>query len=287
MRTPRCRMFLPRLCRLVPPGAADDALPRDLSDLYRAGQRRGPADLPPPGRRAFERASGKLADCPAARWPRHARRADLDEILTVGSSPSCCSPATPPTRRSAKFYQTVTEGDHDQQPPAVLHPGLNRLDEATWSKAGRSRAGPWRPAARPSVCPHQLSDELGTARGRSDRATPRSRLFDETIAGMRVLGGEDLTVSAALSKLSDRDRGARAAGGDRRGFGGSAVSLIHQHAGQGQEIIDTWRHYPRPAATATAPDGGGQVVDALVSHPVTGDFPRPQHPLPDEGEMWA
>ena len=47
-----------------------------------------------------------------------------------------------------------------------------------------------------------------------------SRLFDETMAGMRVtVGGEALTVTDALNKLSDQDRAVREAAGtrDRRG----------------------------------------------------------------------
>ena len=66
-----------------------------------------------------------------------------------------------------------------------------------------------------------------------------SRLFDETMAGMRIpVGGEALTVTAALNKLSDRDRVVREAAGRAIGaaFGArhQAVLADHQHAGEGQ-----------------------------------------------------
>ena len=70
--------------------------------------------------------------------------------------------------------------------------------------------------------PHQLSDELERLLHEKE-VTGRaawSRLFDETMAGLRVpVGGEALTVSDALNKLSDRDRAVReaAAPRDRRG----------------------------------------------------------------------
>ena len=64
--------------------------------------------------------------------------------------------------------------------------------------------------------PHQLSDELEKLLHEKE-VTGRSawsRLFDETVGAMRVqLGGEELTVSAALNKLSDRDRSVREAAG--------------------------------------------------------------------------
>ena len=70
--------------------------------------------------------------------------------------------------------------------------------------------------------PHQLADELEKLLHEKE-VTGRSawsRLFDETVAGMRVpVGGEELTVSAALNKLSDRDRSVREAAGRAIGDG--------------------------------------------------------------------
>ena len=109
--------------------------------------------------------------------------------------------------------------------------------------------------------PHQLSDEVEKLLHEKE-VTGRSawsRLFDETVAGMRVpVRGEELTVSAALNKLSDRDRAVRARGRRARSARRSAsnirlFSLITNTLAKDKEIIDTWRRYPRPAATATAP----------------------------------
>ena len=132
--------------------------------------------------------------------------------------------------------------------------------------------------------PHQLSDELEKLLHEKE-VTGRSawsRLFDETVAAMRVpLGGEELTVSAALNKLSDRDRSVREAAGRAIGeaFGGNIrlFSLITNTLAKDKEIIDTWRHYPRPGSYRNRANMvEDEVVDALVSA-VRADFPRLAH----------
>ncbi|MBN9509247.1 MAG: M3 family oligoendopeptidase [Alphaproteobacteria bacterium] len=164
---------------------------------------------------------------------------------------------------------------------------LNRLDDAALeAKLGSPELAPWRPWLRDLRVfrPHQLSDELEKLLHEKEVTghTAWSRLFDETVAGMRVpLGGEDLTVSAALNKLSDRDRSVREAAGRAVGaaFGARIrlFSLITNTLAKDKEIIDTWRHFDRPESYRNRANMvEDAVVDALVAA-VVADFPRLSH----------
>ena len=144
-----------------------------------------------------------------------------------------------------RFYQWINErvtaiGSH----LIFFALELNRLDEdALEQKLADPELARWRPWLRDLRVfrPHQLSDEAEKLLHEKE-VTGRaawSRLFDETIAGMRVpVDGEELTVSAALNKLSDRDRGVREAAAKAIGaeFGKNAEALLahHEHARQGQ-----------------------------------------------------
>ncbi len=84
------------------------------------------------------------------------------------------------------------------------------------------------------------------------------RLFDETLAAMRIpVRGEPLTVSAALNKLSDRDRSLREDAAKAVGsvFGERIrlFSLITNMLAKDKEVEDSWRRYPHPASSRTAP----------------------------------
>src|SRR6202020_2539876 len=144
----------------------------------------------------------------------------------------------------------------------------------------------WRPWLRDLRVfrPHQLSDELEKLLHEKE-VTGRSawsRLFDETIAGMRVpLGGEELTVSAVLNKLSDADRSLRESAG--KGVGEAVgrevrlFSLVANTLAKDKEIVDTWRHYVRPGSyRSRANMVEDEVVDALITA-VRADFPRLAH----------
>jgi len=164
---------------------------------------------------------------------------------------------------------------------------INRLDEAVLEeKLAEASLAHWAPWLRDLRVfrPHQLSDELEKLL-HDKEVTGRaawSRLFDETVAGMRVsVGGEDLTVSAALNQLSDRDRGVREAAGKAIGaaFGAQIklFALVTNTLAKDKEIIDTWRHYPRPGSLRNRANMvEDAVVDALVSA-VTADYPRLAH----------
>ena len=95
------------------------------------------------------------------------------------------------------------------------------------------------------------------------------------------VGEEELTVAAALNKLSDRDRAVRAAAakGISAAFGSRVrlFSLITNTLAKDKEIIDTWRHYPRPGSSRNRANMvEDEVVDALVTA-VRDSFPRLSH----------
>jgi oligoendopeptidase F len=157
------------------------------------------------------------------------------------------------------------------------------LEQKIGGSAALARWRPWLRDLR-VFRPHQLSDEVEKLLHEKE-VTGRAawnRLFDETIAGMRVkVAGEELTVSAALNKLSDRDREVRAAAakGVSEAFGEKVrlFSLITNVLAKDKEIIDGWRHYPRPTSYRNRSNMvEDEVVDALVTA-VTQSFPRLSH----------
>jgi len=191
-----------------------------------------------------------------------------------------------------KFYQSMTERVTAISSHLIFFTlELNRLDEAVLEgKLADPAASRWRSWLRDLRVfrPHQLDDALEKLLHEKE-VTGRSawsRLFDETVAGMKVavpLGDkvEALTVSAALNKLSDPDRSVREAAGKAVGaaFGEKEklFSLITNTLAKDKEIIDTWRKYPRPASSRNRGNMvEDEVVDALVSA-VVADFPRLAH----------
>ena len=173
---------------------------------------------------------------------------------------------------------------------------LNRLEDAVLEAKLKDPAlAHWQPWLRDLRVfrPHQLSDELEKLLHEKE-VTGRSawsRLFDETIAGMRVpVNGEELTVTDALNKLSDRDRSVREAAGRAIGetFGKNIklFSLITNTLAKDKEIIDQWRHYPRPASHRNLSNMvEDEVVDALVSRGAAGLSPPVAPLLHAESEM--
>ncbi len=190
---------------------------------------------------------------------------------------------------NGRFYQTVQERVTAISSHLVFFTlELNRLDDkALEAKLAESRAlARWRPWLRDLRVfrPHQLSDELEKLLHEKE-VTGRSawnRLFDETIAGMTVtVSGEEQTVSAALNKLSDRNREVRAAAakGVSEAFGSRIrlFSLITNVLAKDKEILDGWRNYPRPTSSRNRANMvEDEVVDALVTA-VRESYPRLSH----------
>ena len=187
-----------------------------------------------------------------------------------------------------QFYQTMTERITAISSQLLFFTlELNRLDEAVLeAKLADPALAAWRPFLRDLRVfrEHQLSDELEKLLHEKE-VTGRaawSRLFDETMAGMRIpLDGEGRTVSDVLNRLSDRDRAKRESAAHAIGtaFGERAklFGLITNTLAKDKEILDTWRHYPRPgSARNRANMVEDEVVDALVSA-VSADYPRLSH----------
>ena len=121
---------------------------------------------------------------------------------------------------------------------------LNRMEDDVLAARMRDRAlAHWQPWLRDLRVfrPHQLSDEVEKLLHEKD-VTGRgawNRLFDETIAGLRVkLDGRELTVSEALNRLSDRDRAVREAAGLVHDAGGLLVSDAVQAMGRIEATLD-------------------------------------------------
>jgi oligoendopeptidase F len=187
-----------------------------------------------------------------------------------------------------KFYQTISERVTSINSEVLFFTlELNRLDEAHLARLLADPAlARWRPFLRDLrvFAPHQLDENLEKLLHEKEVTGPSawSRLFDETVAAMRVeVGGEKLTVSAALNKLSDHDRAVRAeaAQGIGQAFGENVrlFSLITNTLAKDKEIIDTWRRYPRPGSYRNRANMvEDEVVDALVTA-VRASFPRISH----------
>ena len=276
------------------PGQAD-ALPAwDLTDLYPGtGSAEVEADFAEAARTAkafLARYAGKLAEVGGAALAEalleYQRIEEIQGRLMSYAQLQFSADSTDPTR--GQFYQSVSERVTAISSDLLFFTlELNRLDDAALAEKERdpalARWSPWLRDLR-VFRPHQLSDEAEKLLHEKE-VTGRSawsRLFDETIAGLRVpVGGERLTVSDALNKLSDRDRGVRAdtAGGIGAVFADNLrlFSLVTNTLAKDKEIVDTWRRYPRPASFRNRANMvEDEVVDALATA-VTGDYARLSH----------
>jgi oligoendopeptidase F len=284
--------------------ATGDTLPAwDLSDLYPGpGSAAVAADFAAAeaAATAFEAAhAGKLAGLSGATLAGAIGEYErIDEILgRVASYAQLLFAGDSTDAAIGQFYQTVTERVTAISVHLLFFTlELNRLDEAVLeTKLSDPALARWRPWLRDLRVfrPHQLSDELEKLLHEKEVTghSAWSRLFDETIAGMRVsVDGEDLTVSAALNKLSDSDRAVREAAGKAIGvaFGKNTklFALITNTLAKDKEITDTWRHYPRPASSRNRANMvEDEVVDALVTA-VTTDFPRLSHRYYEMKAKW-
>ena len=188
----------------------------------------------------------------------------------------------------ARFYQTTSERVTVISSRLVFFTlELNRLDDAVMEqKLLDPTCARWRPWLRDlrSFRPHQLSDEVEKLLHEKEVTghSAWSRLFDETVAAMRVpVNDQALTVTDALNLLSDKDRAVREAAGHAIGkaFGDNIrlFSLITNTLAKDKEIVDTWRHYPRPGSYRNRSNMvEDEVVDALVGA-VVHSFPRLSH----------
>ena len=285
-----------RITRL-PDGAAGgvDSLPAwDLSDLYSAPDSPALAadlDAAEADAKAFAQAhAGAVAALPGAALAEAiAAYERIEEVLgRVMSYAQLLFSGDSTDAAISRFYQTTNERVTAISTHLLFFTlELNRIEDAPLAeKLADPALAHWQPWLRDlrSFRPHQLSDDLEKLLHEKEVTGPAawSRLFDETMAALRVkLGSEELTVSAALNKLSASDRavreGAARAIGETFGRNIRLFSLITNTLAKDKEIIDTWRHYPRPGSYRNRANMvEDEVVEALVSA-VVADYGRLSH----------
>ena len=152
---------------------------------------------------------------------------------------------------------------------------INRLDDdhlaALLKDAPVAQYEPWLQALR-VFKPYQLSDDLEKLLHEKSVAGRNawSRLFDETMAGLRFdVSGRSLSSSEVMSRMSDPDGLVRkhAAKGFGKGLGDNSrlFALITNTLAKDKEIEDTWRKLPRPVSSRNLLNQvEDEVVDALV-----------------------
>ena len=187
-----------------------------------------------------------------------------------------------------RFYQSINERVTQISTRLIFFTlELNGIDDAALAERLADPAlARWQPFLRDLRVfrPHQLSEEVERVLHEKSvtGAAAWSRLFDETMAGLRVeIGGDTLTVGDALNRLSDRDRAVREAAAHAIGAvldrNIRLFSLITNTLAKDKEISDGLRGYPRPGSARNRGNMvEDEVVDALVAA-VTADYGRLSH----------
>ena len=276
-------------------GGVAELLPHwDLSDLYDGMESPALArDLEEANRRAIafrDRYAGQLEGQSASGLAEAlARYETIEEMLgRIMSYAQLLFSGDSSDAAISRFYQSMSERITEISTELLFFTlELNRLDEAALGlKLAEPELAPWKPWLEDLRVfkPHQLSDEIEKLLHEKEvtGASAWSRLFDETMAGLRVTVGEErLTVSDALNRMSDRDRAKRAAAAQGIGatFGENIrlFSLITNTLAKDKETTDRWRRYPTPGSYRNRSNMvEDEVVDALVSA-VVADYPRLSH----------
>ena len=164
---------------------------------------------------------------------------------------------------------------------------VNQLEEAEIEAAlgAYPAAARWRPWLRRvrAMKPHELSNELETflaERGPISAQWPR--LFDETLAAMKVKAGKDeLTLSEVLNRLSDPKAARRrvAAEGLNEALAArtQTMALVMNTVAADKALEDKWRGFKRPAdARHLSNEVDGESVDAMAEA-VAAAYPKLSH----------
>ena len=164
---------------------------------------------------------------------------------------------------------------------------VNQLEEAEIDAAltAHPAAARWRPWLRRvrAMKPHELSHELETflaERGPISAQWPR--LFDETLAAMKVRAGKDeLTLSEALNQLSDPKAPRRKAAAEGLNEALAArtqtMALVMNTVAADKALEDKWRGFKRPAdARHLSNEVDGESVDAMAEA-VAAAYPKLSH----------
>ncbi|KQW79548.1 M3 family oligoendopeptidase [Brevundimonas sp. Root1279] len=164
---------------------------------------------------------------------------------------------------------------------------INQLDEAAVEAAlkahpAAARWSPWLRRVR-AMKPHELSQELETFLAERGPITAQwPRLFDETLAAMKVKAGKDeLTLAEALNRLSDPKEARRKAAAeglnDALGARSQTMALVINTVAADKALEDKWRGFKRPADSRhLANEVDGDAVDAMAEA-VAAAYPRLSH----------
>ena len=164
---------------------------------------------------------------------------------------------------------------------------INQLEEAEIEAALAADAGAakWRPWLRRvrAMKPHELSEELETfIAERSPIAAQWPRLFDETLAALKVESGkEQLTLAEALNQLSDPKEAKRKAAAEGLNVALAArvptLALVLNTVAADKAMEDRWRGFKRPADSRhLANEVDGEAVDAMAEG-VAAAYPMLSH----------
>jgi len=232
------------------------------------------------GAKSFaDKYQGKLADLDGAGLGQAIQEyEDLGEVLSrVMSYAQLLFAAHAEDSEVAAFYQNMNERATEISSDTLFFElELNRIeDEKLTSQLkdpSAAKYAPWLDTIR-IFKPYQLSDELEkllhekSVTGRSSW----SRLFDETMAGLRFdVDGRKISNSEIMSRMSDPDGAVRKKAAKSFGKGLDEniklFSLITNTLAKDKEIEDGWRKLPRPVSSRNLSNQvEDEVVDALAT----------------------
>lgn len=188
----------------------------------------------------------------------------------------------------AAFFQNMSERVTAMSAKTLFFElEINRLKDAEievfLSSPAAVRYKPWLDNVRVNK-PYQLSDEVERLLHEKS-VTGRnawSRLFDETMAGLRFkLHGRELTNSEIMTRMSDAKEANRKAASKAFAKGLEEnirlFALVTNTLAKDKEIEDTWRTLPRPVSARNL---GNQVEDDVVdalSNAVRSAYPELSH----------
>ncbi|MFT9163799.1 MAG: M3 family oligoendopeptidase [Komagataeibacter saccharivorans] len=270
-------------------------LPRwDLSDLYDGPESPKLAtdlDQADEDAQAFARVwQGRLDSLPGSELAQAlAEYQRIDEVLgRAGSYAQLLFAANTSDSGVGRFAQSINERLTGISTHLLFFTlEINRIpDDVLATQLADPALAHWGPFLRDLRVfrPYQLSDEVEAVLHEKSvtGAAAWNRLFDETMAGLRVrLGGEEVTLGSALDTMSSPDRATREraarAIGDVLGGNVKLFSLVTNTLAKDKAIMDGLRHYPRPTSARNCANMvEDEVVDALVQA-VTEAYPRLSH----------
>ena len=271
----------------------------DLSDLYAAKD--------DPGlKRDMEAARASVAEMNALAGTLVAARADpallgerldrairlyeqaADRLGAVGAYAFLDASTRRDDASAQAFEADVRQSLTEISTPTVwLTLEINQLEEAEVEAAlgAHAPAARWRPWLRRvrAMKPHELSEELETFLAEQMPVSAQwPRLFDETLADLRVKAGRDtLTLSEALNGLSDPKAARRKAVAEGLTEALQAetrtLGLVLNTVAAEKALEDRKRGFKRPADSRhLANEVDGEAVDAMVEA-VTAAYPRLSH----------